>query len=227
MGKKVLITGATGMIGGLILELAIQSDEIESVVSIVRRDSGKVHPKLLEIKIPDFSNPDASASFWNSIDIVYYCQGVYTGSVGREEFQKITVDYPDTLANILIQKNHDLVFCLLSGAGADRTEKSRMMFASDKGRIENKLSQKGFKRFHSFRPAYIYPVEPREEPNLSYSLFRFLYPVIKRLGKNSSIPSTTLAATMFQVGLRGSEKEILENIDILNLSEVILKNSNP
>jgi len=80
-----------------------------------------------------------------------------------------------------------------------------------KGIIENRLSKMGFKAFHALRPGYIYPVTPRKEPNFTYRISRFLYPLIKLFGSNSSIQSTELAASMFKIGLSGSDKEIFEN----------------
>ena len=213
--KTVLITGSTGMIGSLVLEHCLQSQEILRVISLVRRSSGATHQKLQEVIIKDFLNLDEDAQYWESVDIVYYCLGVYTGAVDRELFQQITVDYPETLARLLHRKSPHLVFCLLSGAGADRSETSRMMFARGKGIIENKLSKMGFKSFLALRPGYIYPVTPRKEPNISYRVMRFLYPIFKLTGKNTSIKSTDLAKSMFWVGLHGSDQEILENSDIL------------
>lgn len=216
MAKNVILTGATGMIGGLVLEHCLKSSDIATVTSLVRKKSGTTHDKLQEILVEDFLNLDAEAPYFQSVDIVYYCLGVYTGAVDRDMFRKITVDYPETLAKILIKGNPALTFCLLSGAGADRSEKSRMMFAKDKGIIENKLSTLGFKAFHTFRPGYIYPVTARQEPNFSYKLMRSLYPLIKIFGSNASIKSTELAAAIFEVGIKGCELETLENKDIIS-----------
>jgi uncharacterized protein YbjT (DUF2867 family) len=211
MGKNVLITGATGMIGGLVLEHCLQSREVAKVTSLVRRATGTRHEKLNEVIIDDFLSLDENAPYLESVDVVYYCLGVYTGAIDRELFRMITVDYPDALAKALYRKNQDFTFCLLSGAGADRNEKSRMMFAMDKGIIENKLSKMGFKSFYAFRPGYIYPVTPRKEPNPGYRIWRALYPVIKLFGDNTSIKSTELASAMFRVGINGCDMEILEN----------------
>jgi hypothetical protein len=81
--------------------------------------------------------------------------------------------------------------------------------------IENKISALGFKSFHSFRPAYIYPVNKRKEPNIAYSFFRLIYPFVSKILPNKTIKSTSLANTIFEVGINGHEKEVLENIDIL------------
>ena len=89
------------------------------------------------------------------------------------------------------------------------------MFAKDKGAIEKRLSAIGFAAFHAFRPGYIYPVTPREEPNFSYRVSRWLFPVIRLLGSNVSIKSTELAQSMFNVRLYGADMEVLENSKIL------------
>jgi nucleoside-diphosphate-sugar epimerase len=215
MNKHVMITGATGMVGSLVLECCLKSQEVSSVTSLGRRTSGIKHKKLHEVVIHDFLNLDETASYFESVDIVYYCLGVYTGAFDREQFRRITVDYPEALAKVLYKKNPDIQFCLLSGAGADRSERSRMMFAKDKGAIENRLSNMGFQSFHAFRPGYIYPVISRNEPNLSYKISRFLYPLLKLLGPRFSITSTELATAIFHVGIHGCDLEILENKDIL------------
>lgn len=215
MRANVLMTGATGMIGSLVLQHCLESPKIAKVTSLLRRKSGITHGKLNEIVVEDFMNLDAGAPYFDEVDIVYYCQGVYTGTVDRGAFRQITVDYPEKLGQILRKRSPSLRFCLLSGAGADRSERSRVMFAKDKGAIENRLSRMGFKSIHAFRPGYIYPFTPRQEPNISYRVTRVLYPLIKLLGSKYSIRSTELAIAMFAVGLNGSPLEILENKDIL------------
>jgi len=215
--KKVIITGTTGMVGSLVLELCLNSPEISGITSLVRRPSGIKHKKLNEVIIDDFMKLDEKASYFKSVDIVYYCLGVYTGTVDRNQFRVVTVDYPEVLAKAVYRKNPHAAFCLLSGAGADRTEQSRFMFAKDKGAIENRLASLGFKSFHSFRPGYIYPVIPRKEPNFGYRVFRFLYPLIKLLGPGTTIRSTELAQAIFNTGINGCNLEILENRDIISI----------
>ena len=215
--KKILITGATGMIGNLVLQNCLENKEIESVTSITRRECGIKHDKLTEIIHADFADYSAIKECFENIDVAYFCIGVYTGAVSREVFRKITVDYTVEFAKILKEKSPEATFCFLSGAGADQKEKSRMMFAKDKGAAENFLISQEFKQLYIFRPAYIYPVTKRKEPNLSYQLFRKFYPILKVLMPGGVITSVQLANAMFKVGLLGGEKVILENKDILKL----------
>lgn len=214
MNKKVVITGSTGMVGSILLNLCFQNDHISEVISLVRKPTNTVNKKYKEIVVSDFNNYTNYSHLFNNVDIVYYCLGAYTGSVPAEEFRVINYDYPFYLAKSIYEKSQNAIFCLLSGQGADRTEKSKMQFARDKGAIENVLSTMGFKEFYSFRPGYIYPTTKRKEPNFFYVLSRHLYPIFKLLGNNLSITDKQLASTMFTVGMNGYKKEVLENKDM-------------
>ncbi|MCT4601749.1 MAG: NAD(P)H-binding protein [Marinifilum sp.] len=216
--KKVLITGATGMTGGIVLKYCLQSSEIEKVTIFVRRPTSLKHTKLNEVIISDFIDYSAHLQEFQNVDAVYFCIGVYTGAVPDEKFKEITVDYTKAFVDALRKSSPNANFCFLSGAGADLTEKSRMSFAKYKGMAENYLFA-SLLNVYSFRPGYIYPVEKRKEPNFSYKLSRTLYPLIKLFGKNASIKSNHLALGMFKAGLRGAPKEILENRDILKFIE--------
>lgn len=214
--KSVLIAGASGMIGNLILEECLSSDHITQVISLVRRNSKHSDQKLQEVIIDDFADYAAHQSSFQDIDAAFFCIGVYTGQVPDEAFKEITVDYAVSFAKALKDNSPHANLCLLSGAGADRTEKSRTAFARYKGMAENRINALGL-NFYSFRPGYIYPVEPRREPNWMYRIMRALYPLIKLLGSNTSVKSTELATAMFTVGMDGADKEILENRDILEI----------
>lgn len=217
MSKKVLLTGATGMTGSILLKICLESSAINEVISLVRKKTNIQHPKLKEVIVEDFSNYTSIESLFADLDVVFYCLGVYTGAVPKDEFKKITIQYPLALATSIGKYSPNICFCLLSGQGADRAEKSNLLFARFKGEVENKLSQIGFGSFYSIRPGYIYPVTPRVEPNFGYKVSRFLYPFIKLLGKNYSITSEELALGMFTIGMNGFSQEIVENRDILSV----------
>ena len=212
--KKALITGATGMIGSIVLRECVQSNQIKKVISITRRSSGAAHPKVEEVIHNDFSDYTPVEKYFEHVDAAYFCIGVYTGQVNDVDFKKITVDFAKTFANTLKQHSPNAVLSFLSGAGADRKEKSRMAFAKYKGIAENYLITKDLGGLYIFRPAYIYPVEKREEPNIAYRFYRRLYPLMKNLLPSSTITSEQLGKAMFLAALNGTEKTILENEDI-------------
>lgn len=214
--RKIVIAGGTGMIGKLILDRCIKDQRIDQLVSIVRKPTNTQHHKLKEIIVEDLTNYNPDPALFSHVSTIFCCIGVYTGEVEREAFRKITTEIPVALGKLVYQYSPNAKYCFLSGSGADRTEKSRMMFAEDKGAAENQLANIGFSAFHTFRPAYIYPVTPRKEPNFTYRLSRNLYPFIKLLGSGASVPSTKLAKAMFKVGInKNITKEIFENKDIL------------
>lgn len=206
------------MIGNIVLQHCLASDEVQKVTSIVRKATGISHPKLREVIHNDFLNFDAIEKSFANQEVSYFCIGVYTGAVDDNKFREITVDYTKAFADTLKKQSPDACFCFLSGQGADLSETSRISFARYKGIAENYLINKKFGQFYSFRPGYIYPVEKRKEPNLSYKIMRACYPIIKLFGKKFSIKSTDLGMAIFKTGLHGAHKMIIENIDIYNLT---------
>ena len=212
--KRILIVGSSGMIGKIILREALDTDEVSEVITLVRKPSGHNHPKLKEVLHTDFENYEAVIEYFKNVDVAHFCIGVYTGQVSDAEFRRITVDMAKIFGDTVKEHSPKATFCLLSGSGADQSEKSRVAFARYKGMAENYLIRKGFDELYIFRPAYIYPVEKRNEPNLMYRISRSLYPLLKKLFPSSAITSERLAKAMFKAGLQGAQKSILENEDI-------------
>jgi uncharacterized protein YbjT (DUF2867 family) len=218
--KNILITGASGMIGSMILDMCLQQDEVKQVTSIVRKPSGKEHAKLVEVVHADFLNFSAIEDHFKNQDVCYYCIGVYTGQVPKDQFREITVEYTRAFAIALRTANEKTTFCFLSGDGADRSEKSRIMFARDKGVAENILFNLQFHQCYTFRPGYIYPSIPRKEPNTAYVIFRWAYKgLFQYIYANIGLTSAQLSKVMMEVGLHGTEKQVLENRDIRRLAK--------
>jgi uncharacterized protein YbjT (DUF2867 family) len=176
--------------------------------------------QLNEILHPDFADCSALAGALAHQDAAVFCLGTYTGAVPDAELRRITVDYTTEFARVLRAGSPNATFAFLSGSGADPTGRSRMAFARYKGEAEKTLSAAGFPHVDIFRPAYIYPVEPRREPNLSYRLLRAIYPVFRVLFPNQVIRADDLARTMADAAVRGigeGRTVVLENRDIRHL----------
>jgi uncharacterized protein YbjT (DUF2867 family) len=127
------------------------------------------------------------------------------------------VDYTIAFARVLRIASPAAAFSFLSGSGADPTGRSRLAFACCKGEAENALLAAGFSRVYIFRPAYIYPVEPRKEPNLGYRLLREIYPAFRVLFPNQVIRADDLVRTMVEAAVRKTGEPgglVLENRDI-------------
>jgi uncharacterized protein YbjT (DUF2867 family) len=166
--KRLVLVGATGMVGGYALRYALGDPAVGGVTAIGRRTLGLSHPKLKEVLHRDFADYSALAETLSGHNAAVFCLGTYTGAVPDTELRKITVDYTIEFARALRAKSPDAAFSFLSGNGSDPTGKSRMPYALYKGEAEKALLATGFPRVYIFRPAYIYPVEPRKEPNFSY-----------------------------------------------------------
>src|SRR6266478_181026 len=211
---RLVIVGATGMVGGYALRYALDHPAVKSATAIVRRKLDISNPKLNEVVHRDFADCSSLAKPLSAQDGAVFCLGAYTGAVSDAELRTITVDYPIEFARVLHASSPGAAFSFLSGSGADPTGRSRMPFARYKGEAEKALLAAGFPRLYIFRPAYIYPVKPRAEPNFSYRLLRAIYPVFRRLFPNQVIPADDLARAMVDVAVRGkSEREsvVLEN----------------
>jgi uncharacterized protein YbjT (DUF2867 family) len=215
--KRVVIVGATGMVGGYALRHALAHPSIGLVTSIGRRTVGISHPKLKEVMHQDFADCSALASALPEQDAAIFCLGAYTGVVSDEELRRITVDYTIEFARVLRDSSPEAAFSFLSGMGADPTGRSRAAFARYKGEAEKALLAGGFPRVYIFRPAYIYPVEPRKEPNFGYRLLRGVYPAFRLLFPSQVIRADDLAKAMVDVVVRGAAEghgPIFENRDI-------------
>jgi uncharacterized protein YbjT (DUF2867 family) len=215
--KQLVIVGATGMVGGYALRYALDHPLVGRVTSIGRKKLGLSHPKLVQILHQDFADCSSLAEALSCQDAAIFCLGAYTGAVPDAEFRTITVDYPIEFARVLRGNSPNAAFSFLSGSGADPTGQSRMAFARYKGEAEKALLAAGFPYVYIFRPAYIYPVEPREEPNFSYRLLRAVYPAFRVLFPNQVIPADDLAHAMVNVAVRETGQTrglVFENRDI-------------
>jgi uncharacterized protein YbjT (DUF2867 family) len=216
--KRLVIVGASGMVGGYALRYALENSAVGTVTSIGRKKIGISHPKLIEVVHRDFADCSPLAETLSSQDAAVFCLGAYTGAVSDAELRKITVDYTVEFARVLHGSSPGAAFSFLSGNGADPTGRSRIPFARFKGEAENALLAAGFPHVFLFRPAYIYPVEPRKEPNFSYRLLRTIYPAFRALFPNQVIRADDLAQAMVDAAVHGIGSEhhavVFENRDI-------------
>jgi len=205
------------MVGGHALRCALDDLAVGSVTAIGRRKLGISDPKLKEVLHQDFADCSALAEVLSDQDAAVFCLGAYTGAVSDPELRTITVDYTVEFARVLRGSSPEAAFSFLSGSGADLTGQSRIAFARYKGEAEKALLAAGFPRVYIFRPAYIYPVEPRTEPNFGYRLLRWIYPVFRLLFPNQVIQADDLARAMVDAAVEGTGKTpgmIFENSDI-------------
>ena len=219
---QVVIVGATGMVGGYALGYALDHPAVGTVTAIGRRKLAISHPRLKEVLHQDFADCSALSEALSRQDAAAYCLGTYTGAVTDAELRKTTVDYTAEFTRVFRNSSPGAAFSFLSGGGADPTGRSRIAYARYKGQAETALLAAGFPRVYLFRPAYIYPVEPRKEPNFNYRLLRAMYPAFRVLFPNQVIRADDLARAMVEVAIRGTGEHrspVFENRDIRAIVE--------
>jgi uncharacterized protein YbjT (DUF2867 family) len=208
------------MVGGYALRYALKHPCVKFATAIARRKLDLSHPKLNQVVHQNFADCSALKEVVSSHDAAIFCLGAYTGAVTDAELRTITVDYTVEFARVLHVSSPGAAFSFLSGSGADPSGRSRIPFARYKGEAENALLAAGFPHVYIFRPAYIYPVEPRKEPNFSYRLLRAIYPAFRVLFPNQVIPADDLARAMVDVVVQktpGRESQVFENRDIRSM----------
>jgi uncharacterized protein YbjT (DUF2867 family) len=219
---RLVIVGASGMVGGHALRYALEHPAVGTVTAIGRKKLGILHPKLKEVLHQDFADCSALADVLSGQDAAVFCLGTYTGSVSDAELRTITAGYTVEFARVLRSSSPDAAFSFLSGNGADPTGRSRIAYARYKGEAEKALLAAGFPHVYIFRPAYIYPVERRKEPNLTYRLLRAIYPAFRVLFPNQVIRSDDLARVMVDSAVRRTGERgglLFENRDIRAMVE--------
>jgi len=213
---KVIITGATGMVGEGVLIECLRNEKITGVLIVSRRHYAATHPKLKELLIPDFTKADAYAAELTGYDACFYCAGISSIGMKEDAYTQITYDTTLFFAKTLLQINAGMVFNFVSGRSTDSTEKGRMMWARVKGKTENVLMQMPFKGQYNFRPGFMHPF--KEQKNVK-SIFRFFSLFYPKLFPASSLTLQQVGRAMINVVIRGYPKQVLEVKDIKALAE--------
>lgn len=216
---KVIITGATGMVGkGVMLECLDHAD-VNEVMIIGRNPVGIEHPKLRELIHKDFSSFDSVKEHLSGYDACYFCMGVSAAGLKEEQYTQITYQYTMALARALVGINSSMTFIYVSGQGTDSSEKGRAMWARVKGKTENDLLQLGFHQAFMFRPGGIIPLRGIKSRTrlyqFFYDYFMWLIKLIKAMAPNSIVNTTQIGLSMIYVTGHGYEKKILSPPDII------------
>ncbi|MCB2219519.1 MAG: NAD-dependent epimerase/dehydratase family protein [Bacteroidetes bacterium] len=222
MNKKVIITGATGMVGKGVLLECLDHETISKVLVIGRNAVGTEHPKLKELIHNDFSDFSDVKDQLKGYDGCFYCLGISAAGLKEEEYRKITYDYTLALASILLEQNPGMTFNYVSGQGTDSTEKGRMMWARVKGKTENDLLKLGFNDAYMFRPGMIIPLRGIKSRTKAYQFmydyFMWLVKLIKFFSPNSVVNTTQIGLATINAMLKGYGKNVLTPGDIISLS---------
>lgn len=222
MNKKVIITGATGMVGKGVLLECLDHKAIGEVLAIGRNPVGMEHPKLKELIHTDFTDFYKVQDKLKGYDACFFCLGISAAGLKEEQYKRITHDFTMALANTLYENNPDMTFNYVSGQGTDSSEKGRMMWARVKGKTENDLLDLGFRQAFMFRPGAIIPLRGIKSRTKSYQFmydyFMWLVKGIKAVAPDSVVNTTQIGLAMINSLLRGYDKRVLVPKDIITLS---------
>ena len=218
---KVLLFGATGMVGQGVLRECLLDADVESAVSIGRGVTGQKHPKLRELRHDNFLDFSAIEDHLSGFDACFFCLGVSSAGMSEEQYQRITHGFTMAAARVLAKLNPSMTFIYVSGMGTDSSERGRSMWARVKGKTENELLRLPFRAAYMFRPGAIVALHGIQSRT---KLYRILYvplspllPLLYKLFPKYVTTTEQLGRAMLKVAKHGWPKPVLETADINNV----------
>lgn len=219
---KVIIFGASGMVGQGALRECLLDPDVEAVLAIGRSASGQRHAKLKELVQEDVSDLKMIESELRGYGACLFCLGVSAAGMSEQDYRRITYDLTLKVAQTLERLNPKMTFVYVSGGGTDSTERGLSMWARVKGATENALLAMPFERAYMLRPGFIRPlhgiVSKTRWYRVVHALLGPVYPTLKRLLPAYVTTSEELARAMLLLLKRGSKARVLENRDIVELA---------
>ena len=214
---KVLIFGATGMVGQAVLLECERDPGVVSVVALGRTPVAGEHPKLTNLIHADLANFAGLDAQLTGFDACFYCLGVTSNGMSEADYTRMTYTWTVAAGETLSRLNPGMTFIYVSGSGTDSSEKGRSMWARVKGRTENALLRLPLTAY-MFRPGFIQPMDGIESKTPSYHIFYKvlapLMPLLHRALPNQVLTTREIGQAMLSVARHGYEKPILETRDI-------------
>jgi uncharacterized protein YbjT (DUF2867 family) len=218
---KVILFGATGMVGQAVLRECLLDPRIESVLVVARTVLAVDDPRVSQVVHEDFLDVSSLAPHFTGLDACFFCVGVSANGMSEPAYRRVTYFITMAVARELAGQNAGLRFLYISGAGTDSTEHGRLMWARVKGETENAVLSLPFHGY-ALRPGYIQPVGGVRSKNRLYrNIYRVtggLYPLLARVLPRHVIASDQLARAMITVAADGAPARILDNSALLRLA---------
>jgi uncharacterized protein YbjT (DUF2867 family) len=215
---KVLLFGATGLVGQGVLCECLQAADVELVQTIGRTPTGQRHPKLREIVHPEMWRYETIEAQLADFDACFFCIGITSSGVGEKTYAHLTYDMTLAAAEALVRINPRMVFVYVSAAGADSAEKSRIMWERVRGKTENALLKLPFRGVYIFRPGMIQPLDGIKSKTAAYrifySLIKPLLPLLRSAMPRYVLSTRQMGQAMLAVVRSGAQKRVLESADI-------------
>jgi uncharacterized protein YbjT (DUF2867 family) len=216
---RILLTGATGLVGQGVLRECLRDPGVEHVIALVRRPSGQSHAKLEDVVVADFSDLHAVEDRLRPIDACLYCAGALVPGVSEARYRHVTLDLTTHVARTLARLNPAMVFVYVSGAGSDPG--SRLMPLRVKGETERALAALPMRTI-MLRPGIIQPVDGSRSAHrplaLLYGLTAPLMSAGVQLAPGVMTTNARVGRAMLRLLRQASPPAIVENAEINRLA---------
>ncbi|MCM3873923.1 MAG: hypothetical protein ND895_24810 [Pyrinomonadaceae bacterium] len=210
---KVILFGATGMVGQGVLRECLLDDSIDSVLAIGRSSTNHTHPKLSELLLEDLFDFNITTEKLQGYDASFFCLGVSAAGMSEVDYTRLTFDLTMGWAHVLAGINPTMTFIYVSGAGTG----GKSMWAQVKKRTEDALLAL-FPNAYMFRLAALRPmhgeVSKTRWTRISYAVFRPLLPLVRAIFPRAVITTEELGRAMIRTVRQGAPKRVLENRDL-------------
>lgn len=216
---KVIVTGATGLIGSEVVGAAIADDGIDELILLLRSQPEIQHPKITVILHKDFTDYSGLTEYFSKAHALIWCLGISQTQVSKKQYEAITYDYTKACVDFCKLVKPSIRFVFVSGDGADRTEKSRTLFKRLKGKAENALLQSGLPDIIIARPDAVRPRHKNKRAPFAYKLVYPLFPLVEWLAPSKIIWSDVLGKALLRLAKNGHEKDTLENTELRTLAK--------
>jgi uncharacterized protein YbjT (DUF2867 family) len=221
MAMKILIFGATGMVGQGVLRECLLAADVDGVTVVGRSTTGVQDPKLREVHPPDLFDMNGGDETLSGYDACFFCLGVSSAGMTEAAYTRLTYDLTLAIAERLARLNPEMTFVYVSGAGTDSSEQGRTMWARVKGRTENALLRLPFHAAYMFRPGLIVPLHgirsKTKAYRVMYGIMSPVLPVLLWAFPKQVITTEELGQAMLAVARQGDSKRILETGDLRRL----------
>lgn len=212
---KIILTGATGMVGEGVLLACLQDDIIKEILVLTRRAISVQHPKLKQLIVRDFMQIQDFKTQLADYDACFYCAGISSVGLKEDAYSKITFDTTLHVAKVLSSINSDMVFNFVTGTHTDSSEQGKVMWARVKGKTENALMRLPFRGQYNFRPGFMKPL--KGQTNVRW-FFKPIIAIFPHLFPNKSLTLSEVARAMINTVTKGYPTSILEIADIKKLA---------
>lgn len=219
---KVLIFGASGMVGQGVLHECLAAPDVSQITAVGRAPLEPSHSKLQQVVLEDLAALDTVNADLEGYDACFFCLGVSSSGMSEEAYRKLTYDLTLHVASLLVRLNPEMTFVYVSGAGTDSSEMGRSMWARVKGKTENALQKLPFRGVYLFRPGIIQPLHGIQSKTQTYrrfySIVSPLLSLIRRVFPGSIVTTDDIGRAMLNAVRRNGGRVVVEAKDIVRLS---------